>query len=94
MLDAIQKNQKSWDEELRTNLNIQTESSQTLETLLSQQILSNTAEEKMVKNLEVVLSDLQKTLQNLNDTRNTEANITASCKNIVHSFSLMDPFFW
>ena len=93
-LDSIQRNQLNWDKDLRDNLNKQTETSQTLNTVLTEQLSLNNVRDKMVQNLEGIVSDLHKTLGTVQETRTEEANITASCKTIVHSFSLRDPFFW
>ena len=94
LLDSIQRNQMNWDKDLRDNLNEQTKTTETLNTMLTQQLSVNEARDKTVTNLEVVLADLHKTLGTVQETRSDEANITASCKTIVHSFSLKDPFFW
>ena len=93
-LDAIQRNQLNWDKELRDNLNKQTETSQALNNVLSEQLSLNEAKDEIVSKLESVLSKLNKTVGTVEDTKTEEANITASCKAIVHSFSLRDPFFW
>ena len=93
-LDSIQRNQLNWDKDLRDNLNKQTETSQTLNTVLTEQLSLNNVRDKMVQNLEGIVTDLHKTLGTVQETRTEEANITASCKTIVHSFSLRDPFFW
>ena len=93
-LDSIQRNQLNWDKDLRDNLNKQTETSQALNSVLSEQLSLNEAKDEIVMKLESVVSDLHKTLGKIQDTKTEEANITASCKTIVHSFSLRDPFFW
>ena len=93
-MDSIQRNQLNWDKELRDNLNKQTETSQKLNTVLSEQLSLNEAKDEMVNKLDSVLSDLHKTLGTVQDTKTEEAHITATCKTIVHSFSLRDPFFW
>ena len=93
-LDSIQRNQMNWDKNLRDNLDKQTETAQALNTVLSEQLSLNEAKDEMANKLESVLSDLHKTLGTVQNTNTEEANITASCKNIVHSFSLRDPFFW
>ena len=93
-LDAIQRNQLNWDKELRDNLNKQTETSQALNNVLNEQLSLNEAKDEIVSKLESVLSKLNKTVGTVQDTKTEEANITASCKAIVHSFSLRDPFFW
>jgi MarR-like DNA-binding transcriptional regulator SgrR of sgrS sRNA len=94
ILDVVQKNQLNWDEDLRKNLNTQSETSQTLQRLLTQQMSYNEVQQNTIKTLEMTISNLQITLESLQETRTDEANVTSTCKAIVHSFSLTDPLFW
>jgi len=93
-LDSVGKEQEIVKDNLMESLNSQLLVNENLERLLASQSKQNEAQKIIISNLELLVAELGSTLVGIQNVQNDTKNATASCKAIVHEFSLADPFDW
>jgi hypothetical protein len=90
----LEKDNAASNIEVKQSFELQSELNKHLQQLLNDQVVQNKAQTDLILTLQAAINDLKESLQSIEEIQKDSSNVTASCKAIVHSFSLTDPFDW
>ena len=81
-MDSLQRDQATTNSELKSNLLDQTEISSSLKAMLSEQMTQNDENKETSKSLQLLLSELKSSIEEMREFQNASVNST----------SIVDPF--
>ena len=93
-LDVLEQDNAESNIELKKSFELQSQLNKNVEQLLAKQVVQNEAQTDIILTLQATINNLKESLQAIQEIQKDSSNVTASCKAIVHSFSLADPFDW
>jgi len=93
-LDILEKDHLASKSDFNKSVEVQSELNKHLEQLLEEQVSQNKAQTELISSLQSALDDLKDSWNGIQQIQKDTSNITSSCKAMIHSFSLADPFDW